>query len=47
MSKRIVVIPDTQVRKGDPVRHLEWAAEAINKYKPDYVVHIGDHCYAL
>ncbi len=41
--KRILCLPDTQCSKGDPVKHFEWAAEAINEYKPDIVVHLGDH----
>jgi len=43
MSKRILVIPDTQVRDGVPLEHLTWAGEAICDYRPDVVVHIGDH----
>lgn len=41
--KRHLVIPDTQCRKGEPTRHFEWLAEAINEYKPDTVIHLGDH----
>lgn len=41
--KRHLVIPDTQCKKGDPVRHFEWLAEAIDEYKPDTVIHLGDH----
>lgn len=41
--RRHLVIGDTQVRKGDPVVHFEWIAKAINDYKPDVVVHMGDH----
>jgi len=40
---RILVIPDTQVREGVPLEHLTWAGKAICDYKPDVVVHIGDH----
>lgn len=43
MTKRHLVIPDTQVKKGVPTRHLSWIAQAIDEYKPDAVVHIGDH----
>lgn len=43
LGKRIVVIPDTQVRLGDPTDHLDWVGEAIREYEPDYVVHLGDH----
>jgi len=40
---RHVVIPDTQVRRGVPLDHLKAAANAIVHYKPDVIVHIGDH----
>jgi hypothetical protein len=43
LGKRIVVIPDTQVRPGDPTDHFDWIGAAIRDYKPDYVVHLGDH----
>lgn len=42
MSKRIVVIPDTQISAGVPTEHIEWAAEALVEYKPDMVVVLGD-----
>lgn len=38
-----VVIPDTQVKKGDPVDHLRWAGEYCVAHKPEVIVHIGDH----
>jgi hypothetical protein len=40
---RHVVIPDTQVKPGVDTVHLEWAARAIVEYKPDVIVHLGDH----
>lgn len=40
--KRHLIIGDLQARKGVPTRHLEWIAQAINDYKPDVVVNIGD-----
>lgn len=40
---RILCIPDTQVREGVPLEHLEWAGKAICDYRPDVVVHLGDH----
>ena len=43
MTKRHLILPDTQCRKGDPVRHFEWVAQAINDYKPDVVIHFGDY----
>jgi hypothetical protein len=41
--KRILVVPDTQARPGVPLDHLDWAAKAIVEYRPDIVVHMGDH----
>jgi hypothetical protein len=41
--KRILVIPDTQARPGVPLDHIDWAAKAIVEYRPDIVVHMGDH----
>lgn len=41
--RRHLIIPDTQVKPGDPIDHIKWAAKAIAKYKPDVVVHLGDH----
>lgn len=43
MSNRHFIIPDTQVKAGVPLEHLEWVAQAINEYKPNVVVHLGDH----
>lgn len=40
---RILVIPDTQCKPDVPLDHLTWAGEAIVDYKPDVVVHLGDH----
>lgn len=37
------MIPDTQVRPGVPLDHLDWVAQAIVDYRPDVVVHLGDH----
>jgi hypothetical protein len=42
-SKRILVIPDTQVRPDVPLEHLDWLGLALVDYRPDIVVHIGDH----
>lgn len=41
--KRHLIVPDTQVKDGVPLEHLAWVAKAINEYKPDVVVHLGDH----
>ena len=43
MSKRIIVIPDTQVKQGVPTAHLLNAGRYIAEKKPDVIVHIGDH----
>lgn len=40
---RILVIPDTQCKPDTPTKHLTWAGKAICDYKPDIVVHLGDH----
>ena len=40
---RILCIPDTQCKPGVPLDHLTWAGKAICDYKPDVVVHLGDH----
>ena len=40
---KILVIPDTQVKPGVPLEHLTWAGKAIVHYRPDVVVHLGDH----
>lgn len=42
IGKKIVIIPDTQVRKGVPINHLEAAGNYIVRHKPDYVVCLGD-----
>lgn len=42
-ARRHLVIPDTQVGPGRPMEHLVWAGEAIAEYRPDVVVHLGDH----
>jgi hypothetical protein len=41
--RRHLIIPDTQVSKGVSTEHLSWAAQAIIDYKPDVIVHLGDH----
>lgn len=41
--RRHFVIPDTQVKPGVPTDHLAWIAQAILEYKPNVVVHLGDH----
>lgn len=41
--KRHFVIPDLQVKKGVPTDHMVWIGKAIADYKPDVVIHLGDH----
>lgn len=43
MSRRHLIIPDTQVKPGVDTSHIDWAARAIVEYKPDVVIHLGDH----
>ena len=40
---KILVIPDTQVKYGDPTDHLTACGNYIVEKKPDVIVHIGDH----
>jgi hypothetical protein len=42
MSKRIMVIPDTQVRPGDDLAFLESIGKYAVDMKPDIIVHLGD-----
>lgn len=41
--RKHLYIPDTQVRPGVPLDHLDWIGQAIVDYMPDVVVHGGDH----
>lgn len=43
MSKRHFIIPDTQVKHGVPIDHFRWLGQAIADYKPDRIIHLGDH----
>lgn len=43
MPRRHIIIPDTQVKPGVDTSHIDWAARAIVAYKPDVIVHLGDH----
>jgi len=40
---KILIIPDTQVREGVNLDHLEACGHYIVEKKPDVIVHIGDH----
>lgn len=37
-----MMIPDLQIRKGVPTRHLDWIGEYIVDRRPDVVIQIGD-----
>jgi hypothetical protein len=39
---RHLIVPDAQIKPGDDLSHIDWAAKAIVEYKPDVVVVIGD-----
>lgn len=41
--RRHLIIPDTQVKPGVPTVHFDWIGRAIRDYRPDVVVHLGDH----
>lgn len=41
-GKRLIVIPDTQCKVGNPIDHIEAAARYIVQKKPDIVVVLGD-----
>ena len=43
MPRRHLIIPDTQIRAGSDMTHMDWAARAILDYMPDVIVHLGDH----
>jgi hypothetical protein len=42
LSRRHLIIPDTQLRPGVPTSHIDWCAQAIVDYKPDVLVVLGD-----
>jgi hypothetical protein len=42
VPRRHFIVPDTQVRPGVPLEHIDCAAQAIVQYKPDVVVVMGD-----
>lgn len=40
--KRHLIIPDAQMKPGCRSEHIDWAAQAIIKYRPDTIIVIGD-----
>ena len=43
LGKMHMVIPDTQVKPGVAIDHLEWAGNYAAEKRPDVIIHIGDH----
>lgn len=43
VARRHFIVPDTQVRPGVPLDHLGWVRQAIEEYRPQVLIHIGDH----
>lgn len=41
-NRRHMFIPDPQISPAVPTQHIDWAAQAIVRYKPDVVVVAGD-----
>ena len=41
MTKHLIM-PDCQVKPGDPIEHLTWAGRYAVKHKPDVIINIGD-----
>jgi hypothetical protein len=39
---RHYIVPDTQIRPGDPIDHLDWISADIIRRKPDVIVCLGD-----
>lgn len=42
MARRHLIIPDAQIKPGQNLDHIDWAAQAIVEYRPDVIVVIGD-----
>ena len=42
MASNILVIPDCQVKEGDPLEHLAALGSYIVKHRPDIIVNLGD-----
>lgn len=43
MARTHCFIPDTQVKPGVPLDHLDWIGRYIMEKRPDVIVHAGDH----
>lgn len=42
-QRRHFIIPDVQAKEGVPLDHCRWVAAAVDEYKPDRIIHLGDH----
>lgn len=42
MTKRILVVPDSQIRPGDSYDFLSWIGKYAVDMQPDIIVHLGD-----
>ena len=42
ITTRHAIIPDAQIKPGDDLTHIDWAANALVEYQPDVIVVIGD-----
>lgn len=42
-KNRHFLIPDTQVKPGVPLDHFRWLGQAIARYEPETLIHLGDH----
>lgn len=40
---RVLAIPDTQVKQGVNLDHLDWVGQYIAEKRPDAILHLGDH----
>jgi hypothetical protein len=42
VARRWLIVPDAQLKPGQDLSHIDWAAQAIVDYLPDVVIQIGD-----
>ncbi len=43
VGRKVLVLPDTQVKPGVPLDHFRWIGRYAARKCPDYIVHLGDH----
>ena len=41
--KKLLIIPDTQVKPGVAIDHMDWLGKYVCDLRPDIIVHLGDH----